>query len=163
MRTKNHNHMMHGSWGIEWDRQNFLSFWAIFCPITHLAIPRISIFKKWKKNNKNNNNNNNAWRLIILHMCTINDNHIVYNSWDTERNRQNFLLFCVIFCPFTKLTTQKIKILKKWNINILQMRTINNNHMMYGYWDSEHDWHSSLSFWAIFCPFIPLTTQKNQN
>ena len=30
MCTKNHNHMMHGSWDTEEERQNFLSFWAIF-------------------------------------------------------------------------------------------------------------------------------------
>ena len=30
--TKNHNHMMYGSWDTEWGRHNFLSFWAIFCP-----------------------------------------------------------------------------------------------------------------------------------
>ena len=126
MRTKNHNHMMHGSWAMEWDRQNFLSFWAIFCPITHLTIPRISIFKKWKTPQKNNNSN--TWRFIILHMCTINDNHTVYNFWDKERNWQNFLLFCTIFCPFTKLTTQKFKILKKWNANIWKYKHFTNVH-----------------------------------
>ena len=44
--------------------------------------------------------------IIILHMCTINDNHIMYGSC--------FLSFWTVFCPFTPLTTQKIKILKKW-------------------------------------------------
>ena len=29
-------------------RQNFLSFWAIFCPFTPLMIPKIKILKKWK-------------------------------------------------------------------------------------------------------------------
>ena len=50
--------------------------------------------------------------IIILHICTINDNHIMYGSWDIERNR----IFVVLdhFCPFTALTTWKIKILKKW-------------------------------------------------
>ena len=32
--TKNHNHMMYGSLDMEWGRQNFLSFWAIFYPFT---------------------------------------------------------------------------------------------------------------------------------
>ena len=32
--TKTHNHMMYGSWDTKWDRQNFLSFWAIFCSFT---------------------------------------------------------------------------------------------------------------------------------
>ena len=55
--------------------------------------------------------------IIILHMCTIYDNHMMYGSWDIKHDRQNFLTFCVIFCPFTKLTTLKIKILKKWKKN----------------------------------------------
>ena len=39
--------------------------------------------------------------IIILHRCTINDNHMIYGSWDTERDRQNFLSFwVVIFCLF---------------------------------------------------------------
>ena len=52
--------------------------------------------------------------IIILQMSTINDNHMMYGSWDMERDGQNFLSLWTIFCPFTRLTTQKIKILQKW-------------------------------------------------
>ena len=52
--------------------------------------------------------------IIIFHKCTINNNHMMYGSWVMERNRQNVLSFWTIFCPFTPLTSQKIKILKKW-------------------------------------------------
>ena len=41
--TKNHNHMGYSSWNVEWDRQNFLSFWAIFCHFTPLATKEIKI------------------------------------------------------------------------------------------------------------------------
>ena len=53
---------------------------------------------------------------IILHICTTNDDHMMYGSWDTDRNRQNFLSFIFLdhFCPNTPLTTRKIKILKQW-------------------------------------------------
>ena len=51
--------------------------------------------------------------IIILHMCTKNDNHM-YSSWDIECDRQNFLSFKISFCCFTPLTTWKIKILKPW-------------------------------------------------
>ena len=44
--------------------------------------------------------------IIILHTCTINDSHTMYDSWDIEHNRQIFLSFWTIFCPFTPLTTQ---------------------------------------------------------
>ena len=49
---------------------------------------------------------------IILQMLTINDSHMTYGFSDMECNRQNFLSFWTVFCPFTDLTTQKIKILK---------------------------------------------------
>ena len=50
--------------------------------------------------------------IIILHLHTTNDDHMMYGSWDMEPDRQNFLSFQTIFCPFTHVTTQKIKILK---------------------------------------------------
>ena len=53
--------------------------------------------------------------IIILHMCTINDNHMIYGSWAMEHDRQIFLSFWITFCPFTPpLKTRKINILKKW-------------------------------------------------
>ena len=48
--------------------------------------------------------------IITLHMCTINDNHMIYGSSDMEYDRQNFLSFWTIFCPFMPLETWKIKI-----------------------------------------------------
>ena len=44
-----HIYMMYGSWKMESNRYNFLSFWAIFCPFTQLATWKIKILKKWKK------------------------------------------------------------------------------------------------------------------
>ena len=52
--------------------------------------------------------------IIILHMFTKNDIHMMYGSWDMVRDRQNFLQFWAILCPFTSRTTQKIKISTKW-------------------------------------------------
>ena len=104
--------------------------------------------------------------IIILHMCIINDNHTVYGPWDMEHDGQNFLSFWTIFCTFTPLITWKIKISKKIektprDIITLHMCTINDNHMMYGSWNMEHDGQNYiLSFWTIFCTFAPLTTWK---
>ena len=47
--TKNHNHMRYSSWDIEYNRHNFLSFWAIFCPFTPLLTPKIKIWNRCKK------------------------------------------------------------------------------------------------------------------
>ena len=45
--------------------------------------------------------------IIILHMCTINDNPMLYDSWDMERDRQNFLLFWTAIEPVLKTTSIK--------------------------------------------------------
>ena len=42
--------------------------------------------------------------IIILVKYNINDNDIMYDSWDMKHDRQNFLSFWAIFCPFTLLT-----------------------------------------------------------
>ena len=54
---------------------------------------------------------------IILHKCTKSYDHMVYCSWDMEHDRCNHFSFWDIFCPFTPLTAQKIKISKKWKKN----------------------------------------------
>ena len=54
------------------------------------------------------------WHIIILHMCNINDNHMMYGSWDIEWDRQNILSFWTVFCPFTPLVARKLKTLKKF-------------------------------------------------
>ena len=108
MCTKYHNHMMYGSWDTEWDRQKCLSFWTIFCPFSPLTTWKTKILRL-KKTSRD---------IIIWHSCTINDNHMVYGSWDMERSRQTLWLFWALFCPFTPLWTQKIKILEKWTIHL---------------------------------------------
>ena len=82
----------------------------IFChfgPFFDLLLPDNPENQKFEKKKKAPGD------IIILHMCTINDNHMMYGSRDMEHNRQNVLSFWNNFCPFTPLTTQKIKIKKK--------------------------------------------------
>ena len=186
---------------MECNRQNFLSFWTIFCPFPPYG-PRKSKF--WKNTKK-------TLKILSFYTCTINDSHMMYGSWHMECNGQNFLWFWTVFCPFTPLTTQKINIMKNWkktntwryyqfthvyhkwqsydawflryqaqqtdffvildqffpfyppnntknqnfekmkkmpgDISILHTCTINDNHMMYGSWDMEHD--------RIFCHIVP--------
>ena len=53
--------------------------------------------------------------IIILHKRTKNHDHMLHCSWDTMCDRCNsYFLFSAIFCPFTPITIQKIKISKKW-------------------------------------------------
>ena len=146
---KNENHMMYGSWEMECARHNFLSFWAILYSFTLLTIQEITILKKMKKTLED----------IKLKLCTTNDDHMIYGSWDVESNIHNFLLFWAIFCPFTPLTTRKIKILKKNKKTlyfiISHLCTTNENRMMYVSWDMESNRHDFLSIWTIICLFTP--------
>ena len=104
MCTKNHNHLMYSSWDMEWDRENFLSFWTIFCSLPPKNLKNWN-FEKMKKNPGD----------IIFHKCTKNQNHMLYFSWDMACGGCNYYFsFWAIFCPFTPLTAQKIKIWKKW-------------------------------------------------
>ena len=60
---------------MECDRQNFLSFWTDFCPLPPARPPPMDPenqnFEKMKKT---------PGDIIILQICTINDNHMIYGS-----------------------------------------------------------------------------------
>ena len=68
-------------------RQNFLLFWTSFCSFTPYQ-PKNQNFEKMKKTPRD---------IIILQMCTIIDNHMMYGSWDMEYKGQIFLSFWTIF------------------------------------------------------------------
>ena len=69
---------------------HFLPFY-----LSPLMIPNIKILKKFKK------------RLEILsfytYMCTINEDHMVYGSWNIRWDRQKFSTFWAIFLSFQPL------------------------------------------------------------
>ena len=84
---------------------------------------------------------------------------MIYGSWDMKHNKQSFLLFWTIFCPFTLLTTQKIKILKKWKItpsDIIILHLVHHKWQLHDIWFLRYGAQQSFSsFWTIFCPFTP--------
>ena len=49
---------------------------------------------------------------IILHLCTTNDDHMMYGSWDIKRNKQFFWQFGV-FLPFNPPSSPKSQNFKK--------------------------------------------------
>ena len=202
--TKNHNHMKYNSWDKEWDRQNFLSFWAIFCTFTPLTTQKINILKKWNKdlerpsfytctknhdhmmyaswdmehdteffailghflplyptNNQGNQNlekMKNPADIIILHVSSINENNMIYGSWDMECDRQYFFSFWTIFCHFHPLRTKKIKIFNKRKKHLEMSFYICVPWMkLYDAWFLKHGAQHFFSFWTSFCPFTPLT------
>ena len=138
---------------------NFCHFGPFFALLHPLTTWKIKILQKWKKH----------LEISLFYTFVPSDNHMMYGSWNKEYNRKFFLSFWTVFCPFTPLlTTQTIKILKRWkktpgDIIILHMCTINDNHMIYGSWDMEHNSQNFLSFWTIVCSFTLLTMQKIKN
>ena len=93
------------SWDIRRNRQKFSSFWVIFCPFIPLTNQKIKILKKWQKKKKNPGD------VIILHLSTTNDNHMMYNVWFLRYGVQQEKSFLILdhFLSFY----WKIKILKK--------------------------------------------------
>ena len=112
-----------------------------FLPFYHPMDPKSQNFEQTKKAPDD---------IITLQMCTINDSHVIYGSWDMECKVQIFLSFWTIFWPFTpnktkNLNFEKMKKTPRDTI-ILHMRTINDNQMMYCSWDMKCDEHNFLSF-----------------
>ena len=62
----NDNHTMYGSWDMEHEGQNFLSFWTSLCPFTPLKTRRIKIFKKWKTHLKIPSFYTNVPKIMII-------------------------------------------------------------------------------------------------
>ena len=101
-----------------------------FFPFTPLTTHKIKILKKWKKP---------PGDIITLHMCPINDNHMMYNSWNMKHDDRIFCHFgpFLPFYPCNNPKNQNFEKLKKTpgDIIILHMCAINDNHMMYGSWE----------------------------
>ena len=133
-----------------------MSFLGHFLPFYPTIYPKNKIWKKCK---------NTPGDIILLHICSINEDHMMYGSCNTRHGKQNFLSFWAIFLHLTLLATQKINILKKWKKNcgeiiILHLCTTNDDHMMYGSWDMEHKIQIFCHFQQFF---LPQNNPENQN
>ena len=91
LHIKNLDNMIYSSTDIECDRLKLviLCHFYLFYPPKN---PKNQNFEKMKI----------AGDIIILHMGTENHNYMMYSSWDTKWDRQNFLTFWVIFFSFKK-------------------------------------------------------------
>ena len=105
---------------MECNRQNFFVILVCLLPFCN---PKNQNFEK---------NDKIPGDIIILHSCTINHNHMMHGSRDSKHNGQNLLSFWTIFCP-NNPKNQNFEKMKKipGDVTILDMRTINDNHMMY--------------------------------
>ena len=156
--------MMYDSWDTKCNRQIFFSHLGPFFTLLPLLPspnnPKNQNFEKMKQN---------ARDIIILHKSTINDNQDIWFLRYINCNRQNFLSYWDIFCPFTPLTAQKVKISEKWkkhHMNISSFYTTVSKIMIIGYTVPEiwcmTDVMVTFHF-GLFLPFYPLNSPKNKN
>ena len=100
LRNKKHNHMIYSYSEMKCDAHNFFCHFRPFSALLpHYWPGKLKFAKKTPGD------------IILLHMCTINQDHKMYDSWGIKCKRQSFLSFWAIFCPLT-LTTQKSKFWK---------------------------------------------------
>ena len=129
----------------------------------------------WTLKNPENQNfekmKNIAGDIIILHMCTKNQNHMSYSSWATEWDffflQQESNRDCH-FRPFFALLPHY------WPRKLKFGKNVNNTWRYYPFTHLHHKsrphdvWFQRykvqrtefLSFWATFCPLTLLTTKK---
>ena len=134
-----------------------------FLPFYPTNKPKNHNFEKMKKKQQQQQKNRRYYHFTFAYheLQSYDVWFLRYGMWQTE-----FFLTLDHFLPFyspkgpknynfdkMKKTTRHIIILYKCSIN--------ENHMMCVYWDMKHT--DLLSFWAIFCPFTPPATPKNQN
>ena len=95
---------------------------------------------------------------------------MLYGSWDMVLDRwmdghgrtDSILGNFLPFYPPNSPKNQSFEKIKKvlGDIIILHMCSKNYDQMMFGSWDMVRNGCNYFSFWAIFCPFIPLTARK---
>ena len=98
-------------------------------------------------------------------MCTINQNHMMYGSWDIEHNRYNFSHFKWLFAllhPNNPENQSFEKMKKKKHLEILSFYTSAPKIMIICYTVPEI-WYMAdcyFSSWVTFYHFTPLTAWK---
>ena len=108
-------------------RENFLSFWAIFCPLNPLP-----------PNNPENQNSEEMKKafvdVIILNLCNKKHDHMMYGYSDMEFSRRQYFVISgrfLLFCPTIDcedLNSQKCK-KTPGDIILLHVCTISQDHM----------------------------------
>ena len=154
--------MMYGSWDIKHNRQNGFVILDYSLPFYSPNNSENQSFEKKKKT---------PGDIITWVPYMKNENLMMYDSWDKERNRQIFFHFDYFLpfyrpSPLSPLTTHRNKILKKWKklteipSEILSFYTSVPKIMIICYAVPEIccvTCKCYFSFWAIFCSFTPLT------
>ena len=146
---QNLDDMIYSSWdkGKNILKLVILGYFSSFYP---LKKPKIKILKNEKI----------CWR--YHHFTHMHQKSQLYDVWFLRYGVRQTKCFVIMdhFLPFyypMDPENQNFEKMKKTleDIIILQMFTINDNHMIYGFSDMECNRQNLLSFWTVFCPFTP--------
>ena len=114
-----------------------------FCSFAPLFMSKIKILKKY---------------IILLHMCTINQEHMMYGSWDMKCDRQNFFVIFGHFSPFYPPERWKYQKWKKKPGDIIIL------YWLYCSRDMTCDGcNCYFHFGLYFSLLLPPNSPKNQN
>ena len=126
-----------------------------------LTTQRIKILKKWKKFLEISSFYTSVPKIRIICFTVPEIWHVMYVY--------NYFSFSAIFGPFKPPNIPKNENFNKnekrpGDIMILEKSMKNHDHMLHCSWDMAHDTcNCYFSFWAIFCPFTPITAWKMKN
>ena len=128
----------------------YFSFWTIFCPKK----------SKLKKNEKN------AWRYDFT-IVTTNHHHMLYFVPEIWCVTDVIIFhFWAIFCPFTPLTTRKIKISKKWK-QLLDISSFYTTKIMIICYTVPEIWRVTgvivIFHIGLFFALLPTNSPQNEN
>ena len=104
--------------------------------------------------------------MILLHKCIINDNHMIYGSWDSKCNRLNFFVIWGHFLAFylpNSLKNRNIK-KKKKKTNIISFHTSVPKFMIIAYTFSEicHVTDVIIFHFGLHFSLLPPNSPKNE-
>ena len=88
---QNHNHMRYSYWGMEWDRQTFLSFWAIIYPYLPIIYPLFTHPPSKTRKPKFWKNEKSIWR--CHHFKLVQQKIRSYDVWLIRYGVWQFLSF----------------------------------------------------------------------
>ena len=128
-----------------WSVTEFFVILDRFLHFYHTNNPKNQNFEKLKKP---------LGDIIVLHMCTINDNQIMYGSWNIECNRQIFVILDH-FMPFCPPNNPKYQKQQKNTWRYYHFTPVHHKLQLYDvwflrYWAHRHNFLSFDNFLPLF-------------
>ena len=104
------------------------------------------------------------WDIIILHLHTTNDDHIMYGSWDTDHDRQKNVCHFRLFSALLLLKPRKSKFCKKeknaWRYH--HFTQVYHKCQSYDAWFLRYEVQQT-NFFVILSHFLPFYHNNNPN